>query len=185
MGRAISSNGDRQNTDRLELQQVEKLTRTVIILAVGYFAIWGWGHSYAGGQTGELARGNATVSESGGRPMLVALRSHEDVVGTPIEMTHLPLQLSDGSAVLQIPIVSVAGIRFGEAEGNADYVALMNGDTLHGRVQLETVKFATQWGLASIRRDHIESVIYSRNYSWTSTQGSGETGWRIVPKVAR
>lgn len=125
------------------------------------------------------ARGNAQV-----RPLSVTvdLLSDTKISGTLTDTTSLDMQTSFGTA--NIPLSEVAGIRFASAEDATTTVVMLNGDSITGATDVKLVTVETEWGVATINGQSVQSIMFVPSVVWNPLSGLNGKRWSLVSEKA-
>ena len=113
--------------------------------------------------------GKRTVVTSDGS-MSLKLKKGLDLKGTPLELESVKMTSIIGE--IDIPLHTIAGIKFPEKSGNSHTVVLHNGDSLTGDVQLSTVKIVSPWGEAAVNASELTYLLFGDDLKWIA--GSGQ-----------
>ena len=125
--------------------------------------------------------GKRTVVTSDGS-MSLKLKKGLDLKGTPLELESVKMTSIIGE--IDIPLHTIAGIKFPEKSGNSHTVVLHNGDSLTGDVQLSTVKIVSPWGEASVNASELTYLVFGDDLRWTNDTSTGTGRWRLSRAAA-
>lgn len=124
---------------------------------------------------GKPARANAQV-----RPLSVTvdLLNTTKISGTLSDLTSLDMQTSFGNA--NIPLSEVAGIRFASADDATTTVVMLNGDSITGATDVKLVTVETEWGVATINGQSVQSIMFVPSVVWNPLSGLNGKRWSLV-----
>jgi hypothetical protein len=108
----------------------------------------------------------------------VDLLSGTKIAGTLTDATSLDMQTSFGSA--NIPLSEVAGIRFASADDATTTVVMLNGDSITGATDVKLVTIETEWGVATINGQSVQSIMFVPSVVWNPLSGLNGKRWTLV-----
>ncbi len=126
-------------------------------------------------QEAEASSDNQTVVSS---TMKVQLRGDLELSGTPIDLDTVKVNSLFGEA--NLPLHTIAGVRFAQGANEQTTIVLQNGDVLTGELGIENLKFASEWGEATVNIPHIRSIVFRSDLVWTSVSSADGTRWRLT-----
>ncbi len=110
------------------------------------------------------------------QPIVVAIKDGSQLRGEPVEVSALQVKTIFGP--VSIPIYRVAGVRLADDPRQPATICLSNGDSLTGVLSTDSITIRTEWGSATIARDHIVSIVTTAEpVTWQQHEGR----WRIIP----
>ena len=110
--------------------------------------------------------------------VVVTLINGNTMMGTISDADQWTMKTSFGTA--NVPLSAVAGIRMAQEGSATTTVALHNGDTITGAVEIDRVAIQTDWGRAEILGTHVASILFTTGLKWTSEPGLNGTRWKLV-----
>ena len=114
---------------------------------------------------------------TGDGSMNLKLKKGLDLKGTPLELESVKMTSIIGE--IDIPLHTIAGIKFPNKSGEPHTVVLHNGDSLTGDVQLNAVKIVSPWGEASVNASELSHIVFGDSLRWTNDTSSGNGRWRL------
>lgn len=114
------------------------------------------------------------------RPLSVTvdLLSGTEIEGTLTDTSSLDMQTSFGTA--NMPLSEVAGIRFASADDPTTTVVMLNGDSVTGATDVQMVTVETEWGVAKINGQSVQSILFVPKVSWNAETGLNGKRWTLV-----
>lgn len=109
--------------------------------------------------------------------MNLKLKKGLDLKGTPLNLESVKMTSIIGE--IDIPLHTIAGIKFPEKSGDQHTLVLHNGDSLTGDVQLSSVKIVSQWGEALVNTSELTYVVFGDDLRWSNDAGTGKGRWRL------
>jgi hypothetical protein len=110
------------------------------------------------------------------QPIIVAIKEGPQLSGVLVEVNALQVKTVFGQ--VSIPLDRIAGIRIADDPRQPATICLSNGDSLTGALATDALTIKTEWGSATIARDHIVSIVTSTEpKTWQQHEGR----WRISP----
>lgn len=119
------------------------------------------------------------------RPMIVRIQlaNSQELRGTLQQTTTLQMKTAFGQ--ITVPLNEVVAIKMAQ-EGNATTtVALHNGDSVTGAIEMETIMLETEWGKAEINAPHVNSIMFSEGLKWVSETSTNGPRWKLTPIVEK
>ena len=119
------------------------------------------------------------------RPLIVRIQlsNSQELRGTLQQTTSMQMKTSFGQ--ISIPLNEVVAIKMAQ-EGNATTtVALHNGDSVTGAIEMETIMLETEWGKAEINAPHVNSIMFSEGLKWVSESSMNGARWKLTPIVEK
>ncbi|MCA9266472.1 MAG: hypothetical protein KDA60_21580 [Planctomycetales bacterium] len=119
-----------------------------------------------------------TVTPAVSGPSHVVIRTHHgqnlhgEIVGNPV--VHVQLLESQ----LDIPFAQVVAIRLGSAEAPT-YVALTNGDVIHGPGRIDTLELSTAWGRVRLNLEIVAELVRDEHIHWHQSTSFAGPRWTI------
>lgn len=106
------------------------------------------------------------------------------IVGTLTDTNTLEMRTSFG--VVQVPLSEVAGFRFPSADDASTTVVMLNGDSITGATDVKLVTVETEWGVAQINGQNIQSILFVPGLNWSASKGLNGNRWSLsnVPSAA-
>ena len=126
-------------------------------------------------QEAEASSDNQTVVSS---IMKVQLRGDLVLSGTPIELDTVKVNSLFGEA--NLPLHTIAGVRFAQEANEQTTIVLQNGDVLTGELGIENLKFVSEWGEATVNVPHIRSIVFRSDLVWSPVSTANGTRWRLT-----
>lgn len=114
---------------------------------------------------------------TGDGSMNLKLKKGLDLKGTPLELESIKMTSIIGE--IDIPLHTIAGVKFPEKTGEPHTVVLHNGDSLTGDVQLNAVKIVSAWGEASVNSSELTHLVFGDDLRWTKDTSSNNGRWRL------
>jgi hypothetical protein len=110
------------------------------------------------------------------QPIIVAIKEGPQLRGELVELGALQVKTIFGQ--VSIPLDRISGIRIADDPRQPATICLSNGDSLTGELATDALTIKTEWGSATIARDHIVSIVTSTEpVTWQQHEGR----WRISP----
>lgn len=110
------------------------------------------------------------------QPIVVAIKEGPQLRGEPVELSALQVKTIFGP--VSIPLERIAGVRTADDSRQPATICLSNGDSLTGFLATDSITIKTEWGSATIARDHIVSIVTKTEpVTWQQHEGR----WRIIP----
>ena len=106
------------------------------------------------------------------------LKDNLTFVGAAAELDKLTISTVFGE--IEVPLTTIAGIRFASEANERTTIAMLNGDSITGAVDLSAVKVNTQWGQASVHVHALESMTMVPDMSWVSESAPGGIRWKLT-----
>lgn len=97
--------------------------------------------------------------------------------GSPVDVESLKMASLFGEA--NIPLHTIAGIRFAQKADEQSTVVLLNGDALTGEVNISELKCVADWGTATVNVGHIISVVFRPDLTWSSVPTPNGDRWQL------
>lgn len=110
--------------------------------------------------------------------MKIQLRGDLELSGTPIDLETVNVESLFGDASL--PLHTIAGVRFAQAANEQTTIVLQNGDVLTGELEIENLKFVSDWGEATVNIPHIQSIVFRSDLAWSPVNTETGTRWRLT-----
>ena len=117
------------------------------------------------------------------RPLIVRIQlsNSQELRGTLQQTTTLQMKTSFGP--ITIPLNEVVAIKMAQ-EGNATTtVALHNGDSVTGAIEIDMFALETEWGKAEVNAPHINSIMFTEGMKWVSETGVNGPRWKLTQVV--
>lgn len=114
------------------------------------------------------------------RPLSVTVElvdSETSIRGTLTETTTLDMKTSFG--VVQVPLTEVAGFRFPSVDDATTTVVMLNGDSITGASDVKRLTVETEWGVAEINGQSIQSILFVPSLTWASSKGLSGKRWGL------
>ncbi len=125
-----------------------------------------------------LARTIRTSTQVRPLSVTVDLLSNTKISGTLTDTSSLEMQTSFGNA--SIPLSEVAGIRFASADDASTTVVMHNGDSITGATDVKLVTIETEWGVATINGQSVQSILFIPSVVWNPLSGLNGKRWSLV-----
>ena len=110
------------------------------------------------------------------QPIVVAIKDGPQLHGEPVALSALQVKTIFGP--VSIPLDRIAGVRIADDSRQPATICLSNGDSLTGVLATDAITIKTEWGSATIARDHIVSIATTAEpMTWQQKEGR----WRIIP----
>jgi hypothetical protein len=120
--------------------------------------------------------GGFRASESSKQPIVVTIKDGPQLRGEPVGLGALHVNTIFGT--VNIPLDRIAGVRTADDPQQPATICLSNGDSLTGVLGNEAITINTQWGTATIARNHMVSIVTTTEpVTWQQHEGR----WRISP----
>lgn len=97
--------------------------------------------------------------------------------GTLTDTTTLAMKTSFG--VVQVPLSEVAGFRFPSVDDATTTVVMLNGDSITGATDVKMVTVETEWGVAQINGQSIQSILFVPALVWSASTGLNGKRWAL------
>ncbi len=141
-----------------------------------FFLVWGLiAAANLSAQENTATTDSPTIVNS---TMTVKLRGELELSGTPIELDSV--QVNSLFGVADLPLHTIAGVRFAQDANEQTTVVLQNGDVLTGDLTIENLKLVSEWGEATVNVAHIRSVVFRSDLTWSPVNSSNGTRWRLT-----
>ena len=115
------------------------------------------------------------------RPFFVRINSRRGISGTIKNIQAIEIKTDFGE--IELPLIQVRGIRFKSVEGNKEstnaFVVLRNGDTLSGKISLDTLEIKSRWGERELKVREIESLTTDSNFQFVAKENLADR-WVLV-----
>ncbi|TWT94509.1 hypothetical protein [Stieleria varia] len=114
------------------------------------------------------------------RPLSVTVElisGKTQITGTLTDTTNLDMRTSFG--MVAVPLSEVAGFRFPSADDASTTVVMLNGDSITGATDVKMVTVETEWGVAQINGQSIQSILFVPGLAWTSAKGLNGVRWGL------
>ncbi len=122
---------------------------------------------------------DSAVTTVAASTMKVKLRGGEmELTGTPMDLEAITVNSLFGEA--KLPMHTVAGVRFAQKEDEQTTIVLQNGDVITGELGMDHIKLVSEWGEATVRVPHIETIVFRSDLAWTPVSTGGGTRWRLT-----
>jgi hypothetical protein len=137
----------------------------------------------------EFAESEPAISTSqnadGASPLMATVQlnmGNTQLRGMLLSATEITVSTSFGDA--NVPLVEVAGIKLASEANPTTTIAMHNGDSITGGLNLERVRLQTEWGLADIEGAAINSIVFADGLTWTMKDGRAGARWELNSKTA-
>lgn len=100
------------------------------------------------------------------------------LVGTLTDKTSLDMKTSFGT--VDVPLSEVAGFRFPSADDVSTTVVMLNGDSITGATDIKLLTVETEWGVAQINGQSIQSILFVPSLKWTASKGLNGKRWSLT-----
>ncbi len=110
--------------------------------------------------------------------MTLKLREGLELKGNTVEMDNVKMTSLIGE--VDVPINTIAGIRFAQQPGEQTTLVLLNGDAITGDLALTDVKFVSNWGEAKVNIGHLESIVFRPDFAWSEVGTPNGKRWRLT-----
>lgn len=98
--------------------------------------------------------------------------------GTLTDTTTLSMKTSFG--VVEVPLSEVAGFRFPSVDDATTTVVMLNGDSITGATDVKMVTVETEWGVAQINGQSIQSILFVPALTWSASTGLNGKRWALT-----
>ena len=130
----------------------------------------------------EKAEETASTTTIVDSTMTVKLRGDLELKGTPVELE--TVQVHSLFGVADLPLHTIAGVRFAQDANEQTTVVLQNGDVLTGELAIEDLKFIADWGEATVHVAHVRSIVFRPDLVWSPVKSGNGTRWRLTKQNA-
>jgi hypothetical protein len=113
-----------------------------------------------------------------GSSMKMTLQNKLELSGTPVDLEAIEMSSLFGKA--NIPLHTIAGIRFAQGGDEQTTVVLLNGDALTGDLNLSDIEFVSDWGEAKVNVAHLVSVVFRDDLAWSGVATPNGKRWRLT-----
>ena len=110
--------------------------------------------------------------------VFVTVAQNREISGAIVELNEIDVATSFGE--VKVPMAKIDGIKMNVGADGGAVLAFKNGDMLTGKVQLDKVQLKTDWGVAHVNSDKIETITFDKNARFYADQTSGSSGWRFT-----
>lgn len=110
--------------------------------------------------------------------VFVKIVGNQEFTGQPVELTEIKFTSGFGEVVLALETIN--GIKLNANANGETVVVLKNGDTITGKMSLDTIKIKTTWGQANINISSVDSVTFDKNGRFYSEKNGNATIWRFT-----
>ena len=117
---------------------------------------------------------NLAHGQDDNRIFFVKVAKANALQGQIIEMSELEVSSSFGD--IKIPVNKIEAIKMRADNQNSAIIALVNGDMIIGKINIDELHLKTAWGKAHINGDALESISTSQNGRFYTDPSGG--GWR-------
>ena len=107
----------------------------------------------------------------------VKLRDTTKFMGAAADIEEIKLETVFGE--VELPLSTIAGVRFATDDAERTTVVLLNGDSLTGVVLVEEFKLTTTWGQATVQTHSIQSITMVPDMTWASESAPGGIRWKL------
>jgi hypothetical protein len=114
--------------------------------------------------------------------MTIKLQGDLELSGTPIDLESVQVNSLFGEA--DLPLHTIAGVRFAQDANQQTTIVLQNGDVLTGDLTIENLKFVSDWGEATVHVGHIRSIVFRPDLTWSPVNSGNGTRWRLTKSNA-
>ncbi len=121
---------------------------------------------------------NASADQSIRGIMKLKLRDNLELSGTPIDLDTIEMTSLVGK--VNLPVHTIAGIRFAQGPDEQTTVVLLNGDALTGEINLPQVAIVSEWGEANVNVANVVSVVFRDDLAWSGVATPDGKRWRLT-----
>ena len=117
------------------------------------------------------------AASTGDGTMKIRLKRGFEIGGTPIDLKDLKVSGLVGQ--INVPVHTIAGIRFPKKAGEMSTIILHNGDSLTGEVAMSQLKLVSQWGEAAVNTQEIDYVMFRDDLAWGTASTLAGNRWTL------
>lgn len=110
--------------------------------------------------------------------VVIKLNDELEFTGAPVDMDSVAVNSVFGE--VDVPLSTIAGIRFASDESERTTVALLNGDSITGAITISDYKITTTWGQATVQAHAVQSITMVPGMQWVSESAPGGVRWKLA-----
>ena len=125
------------------------------------------------------AQEDADTSEKPvGGLMKMSLKKGLELKGSPVDLDSIKMNTLFGA--VDIPLHTIAGIRFAQGAEEQSTVVLLNGDAITGDITISDFNFVSSWGKASVNVGNLVSITFREDLAWSGVNTPNGRRWRLT-----
>ena len=110
--------------------------------------------------------------------MKMKLKKGLEMKGTPIDFDSIKVNTLFGE--VDIPMHTIAGIRFGQEGNEQSTIVLLNGDAITGDITISDFNFVSDWGKATVNVSNLLSIVFRDDLAWSGINTPNGQRWRLT-----
>jgi hypothetical protein len=110
--------------------------------------------------------------------MKMKLKKGLELKGSPVDLEEINVNTLFGA--VDIPIHTIAGIRFAQDANEQSTIVLLNGDAITGDITMSGFDFVSSWGKASVNVGNLVSIVFRDDLAWSGVNTPNGRRWRLT-----
>ena len=110
--------------------------------------------------------------------MKMSLKKGLELKGSPVDLEEIKVNTLFGA--VDIPIHTIAGIRFAQDNDEQSTIVLLNGDAITGDITMSDFSFVSSWGKASVNVSNLVSIVFRDDLAWSGVNTPNGRRWRLT-----
>ncbi len=124
------------------------------------------------------AQENADVSEQQMSGLMkMKLKKGLELKGSPVDLEQINVNTLFGA--VDIPMHTIAGIRFSQGTDEKSTIVLLNGDAITGDITMTDFDFVSSWGKATVNVSNLVSIVFRDDLAWSGVNTPNGRRWRL------
>ena len=110
--------------------------------------------------------------------MKLKLSQGLEMKGTPVGFDSIKVETMFGE--VDIPMHTIAGIRFAQTGDEQSTIVLLNGDAITGSITISDFNFVSDWGKATVNVANLVSIVFRDDLAWSGINTPNGQRWRLT-----